>query len=100
MADNVIKTKWEAINDERNKYEFSDPKWHKVRIETPYNFPLGKEWKPDYCVLSERYKVYMDHIKNYEVRSDDIWIVTYPKSGIIIHLIDFKYLFIIKENTP
>ncbi|XP_026468555.1 sulfotransferase 1 family member D1-like [Ctenocephalides felis] len=33
------------------------------------------------CVVTERYKEIAERIKSFNVRSDDIWIVTYPKSG-------------------
>lgn len=34
------------------------------------------------CVVTERYKEIAERIKNLVVKEDDIWIVTYPKSGI------------------
>lgn len=40
------------------------------------------------CVVTERYKEIAERIKSFNVRSDDIWIVTYPKSG------NYEFLFV------
>ncbi|XP_066994996.2 luciferin sulfotransferase [Anabrus simplex] len=36
---------------------------------------------PSDCILPVRYKQFADRIKNFEVREDDVWIITYPKCG-------------------
>ncbi|XP_068081820.1 luciferin sulfotransferase [Anabrus simplex] len=36
---------------------------------------------PSDCILPVKYKQFADRIKNFEVREDDVWIVTYPKCG-------------------
>lgn len=73
--------KWELIVDNRFKYNGTDPQWHRVSIESAKNWPLNDQSKQKDCLLSARYKVYMPFILDYDVRSDDIWIITYPRSG-------------------
>lgn len=38
-------------------------------------------WTPEPCCLNKKFTQYAELIKNYEVRPDDVWLVTYPKSG-------------------
>lgn len=42
--------------------------------------PLGN-WNFEGCVLPEKYLTYADRYKNFQVREDDVWVVTFPKSG-------------------
>ncbi len=75
-------TNWEVLVDNRYKYTSADLHWNKVSIETATNFPLNlSQLKTSTCILATRYKAYLPYIFNYDVRSDDIWIITYPKSG-------------------
>ncbi|XP_058831220.1 luciferin sulfotransferase-like [Topomyia yanbarensis] len=39
------------------------------------------DWKPEQCCLNKRFKALADRIKNMDVRLDDVWLITYPKSG-------------------
>jgi len=73
---------WELIDDIRHKYSGIEPKWYKVSIKPTENYPFNNR-PQQYCVLSARYKAYVPLILNYDVRSDDIWIVTHPRSGTI-----------------
>lgn len=43
--------------------------------------PLGPNWKFGPCFLPEKSKQYMDQVEDYEVRSDDIWSITFAKAG-------------------
>lgn len=40
------------------------------------------------CVMPEYYKNIAERIKKFEVRDDDIWIVTYPKCGELIKILN------------
>lgn len=33
------------------------------------------------CVLTPRYKNFADKIKNFTIKSDDTWLVSFPKTG-------------------
>lgn len=40
-----------------------------------------QSWEPRPCVMGERYHRYADKIRNFQVRDDDVWIISYPKCG-------------------
>lgn len=44
-----------------------------------FPFPSDFEFKP--CFLSKKYATNADRIQNFNVRSDDIWTVSFPKAG-------------------
>uniref|UniRef100_A0A336MSM7 CSON000681 protein n=1 Tax=Culicoides sonorensis TaxID=179676 RepID=A0A336MSM7_CULSO len=93
---------WNKVEDPRYKFK-KDLAWHNVT----YNFH-SLNFESDYersCILSERYKTFMDHIVNYEVRADDIWITTYPKSGTtwcqeMVWLINNDFKFDVAKEMP
>ncbi|XP_063699746.1 luciferin sulfotransferase-like [Culicoides brevitarsis] len=70
--------KWEKIEDPRINCRI-DAHWNNLHYKQ--SLKGGEKEENRCCVLSARYKAYMDLVKNYEVREDDIWICTYPKSG-------------------
>ena len=43
--------------------------------------PYMEEWQSRYCYLNKNFKDIRDRLENFEVRSDDVWIVTLPKVG-------------------
>lgn len=83
------------------------------RFETPHNEnftevhlndttvnPSGNPlWKPVHCIMPARYRQYADRIRNLTVYEDDVWVVTFVKSGttwtqemvwLIDHDLDYK----------
>lgn len=83
------------------------------RFETPFNEeftevhlndtsvnPSGDpSWKPVHCIMPAKYRQYADRIRNLTVYEDDVWVVTYLKSGttwtqemvwLIDHDLDYK----------
>lgn len=73
---------WNLISDKRFKYSGIDPEFHKVLLKPSENFPLKNQLPLNHCVLAARFKAYLNLTLNYDVRSDDVWIITYPRSGI------------------
>lgn len=43
--------------------------------------PLGSDWKFTPCFLPEKYSNFKDEIENFNVRPDDLFSITFPKSG-------------------
>lgn len=71
---------WELIVDNRFKYAKEDPEWYRVSLKDAA-LKLSDRSMSGTCVLAARFKVYLPHIFNYDVRADDVWIQTYPRSG-------------------
>jgi len=75
------------INIVKNKYvdkvtSVSWPEFIEISQTEPNKSPLGPNWKSKPCVLIKKYyDEYAERIKHFEVREDDVWIVTYPKCG-------------------
>lgn len=94
--------RWEKIEDPRSKCQIN-PFWNNVSYKQRLTEEGNEEER--YCVLSARYKVYMELINNYDVASDDIWICTYPKSGTtwtqeMVWLINNDYNFDMSTKMP
>ncbi|GAB0097112.1 sulfotransferase 1 family member D1-like [Sergentomyia squamirostris] len=51
------------------------------RTDRPENIPVAKKWSMDPCFMPVYYEEIAQRIIDMPVRSDDIWIVTYPKCG-------------------
>lgn len=43
--------------------------------------PLGPNWHFEPCFLPSKYKSFTDKLENFEVFPDDVWSVSFPKSG-------------------
>lgn len=43
--------------------------------------PILKDYSPAPCFLTEKYQNFDKEIKNFKVRSDDVYILSYPKTG-------------------
>lgn len=57
-----------------------------VRVVQKYSddelppLPLSS-WCPEPCLLVRKYMQFAERIRDFQVYPDDIWIITYPKSG-------------------
>jgi len=67
---------WEPLSSEERKLVDHDTLWgdkssqKDAIVSRPFN-----------CVMPKYYQEISDKVRNFEVRDDDIWIVTYPKCG-------------------
>ncbi len=43
--------------------------------------PLGSLWRFAPCFMPSKYKNFKDALKNFEVFTDDVWSITFPKTG-------------------
>lgn len=58
-----------------------DGEMGELLLRTFTNYFRPNYVKVDGCILPENYKQFADAIENFEVRDDDIWVCSYPKSG-------------------
>lgn len=48
----------------------------------PTNLPsIAAKWKVEKCILYSKYAQYADDLYNFKVRPDDIWVISFPKTG-------------------
>lgn len=52
-----------------------------VTIHRKCDYQNESDFGKTLCVLNEPYIKYAERVKIFEVREDDVWIVTYPKCG-------------------
>lgn len=61
---------------------YNPPKnFYKLTPNEQPKTPLGPDWKFKGCTLSGNFPENSDKYKNFLVRSDDVWIISYPKTG-------------------
>lgn len=61
-------------------YKYGESFVHVSPVELP-DIPLAKNWKCRANFLTAKYATIAEDIANFQVRSDDIWVVTFPKCG-------------------
>lgn len=59
-------------------YKYCTEFSHVSPVELP---SIGAKWEAKPCFLPAKYKRYAQQVANFEVRPDDVWIVTFPKCG-------------------
>uniref|UniRef100_A0A182W219 Sulfotransferase domain-containing protein n=1 Tax=Anopheles minimus TaxID=112268 RepID=A0A182W219_9DIPT len=93
--------------------ESVDPDWNSQNILVQLNdltdYPLDATLNPPGPMfVSAKYRNYAQHVRDFQVYEDDVWIVTFPKSGttwteemvwLINHGLDYKTARDIKLNT-
>ncbi|XP_062558368.1 sulfotransferase 1 family member D1-like [Armigeres subalbatus] len=101
-----------AINDpvyrstcvERNQKDYVLVK-PKVYNKVPITLP---NWEPEPCCLNTRYKKQDQRVKDMVVKPDDVWMLSYPKSGttwcqemiwLICNDLDYEKAASVKLNT-
>lgn len=52
-----------------------------VNLNAQHQFPFPSDYKFTACFLPKKFEKLADRIATFKVRSDDIWIVTFPKAG-------------------
>ena len=52
-----------------------------IRIKYNDPNPVLKHWPAEYCFLPDTFTKSTKDFKEFKVRDDDIWILTYPKCG-------------------
>lgn len=77
MAVTSFKVKDSAYNQNISKlHEFGV-----IKANQAPQTPLGSNYKFDGCFLPLTFANHAERFKNFKVREDDIWIISYPKTG-------------------
>lgn len=91
----------QAVQERQRASRFIN--YEKVLYNDPN--PILKNYQPEPCFLTERFKKFDQEIKSFSVRNDDIWIISFPKTGttfmselitVLMSGLDFEKL----EETP
>lgn len=70
-----------SVSDEvqRRQRVRDHPNYVKVLYNDPD--PILKDYSPTPCFVTEKYRNFDQAIKNFPVRDDDIYVISYPKTG-------------------
>lgn len=52
-----------------------------VNVTCHKPIPGLQTWETRRCVMGERYHKFAEQIRDFQVRDDDVWIISYPKCG-------------------
>lgn len=74
VCDSVKNLKKGALYGSDNEFVIAYAKPNPITV-------LGSDWKFTPCFLPEKYTKYKDEIENFNVRPDDVFSLTFPKSG-------------------
>ncbi|XP_055696398.1 luciferin sulfotransferase-like [Lutzomyia longipalpis] len=67
---------------EKRAQWYGDFKMITVNVkERPKDLPVADRWSLTPCYMPEMYRSYADKIATFEVRQDDVWVVSQPKCG-------------------
>ncbi|XP_023307674.1 sulfotransferase 1 family member D1-like [Lucilia cuprina] len=77
MSENVLLSR--AITSEASKARLPYPM--KQYATEGKNIPLKKNWSETWCTLPENFDKVFDEILNFELRKDDVFVVTFMKCG-------------------
>lgn len=73
-----------SVEVKNSAYNRNISKLHEFGVikakETPKT-PLGSDYEFDGCFLPLTFVKHADRFKNFKVREDDVWIISYPKTG-------------------
>lgn len=81
MASFCSTVKYSPLLDKAKTYAAKEFVWAEISSQTKKSFPFASDYKFSKCFLPKKYANLSERIHNFDVRSDDIWICAFPKSG-------------------